>query len=223
MTDDADINRLSAVPLFSPMDAKALSALDAAGETRAFAKGREIDVYEDDRLIVLLSGAVALSVREADRVAILSTVRGPQSLNLACVMARAGCQIRWRALEDSTVLLLPAVLFREAVSRDPGLAARAYAELAVAHQQLLSGAAEQRLQSTQRRLAGYLLSLVPRRSGRARVQLPYEKHLLASLLGMTPENFSRALGRLSDYGVSVQGPDVDIDRVERLRARLDAM
>lgn len=223
MTDDADTNRLSAVPLFSPMDARALSALGAAGEVRAVAKGREIDVHEDDHLIVLLSGAVALSVRDVERVAILSTVRAPQSLNLACVMAQAGCHIRWRALEDSTVLLLPAGRFRDALACDPGLAGRAYGELAIAHQQLLSGAAEQRLHTTQRRLAGYLLSLVPRRSGRARVQLPYEKHLLASLLGMTPENFSRALGRLSDCGVSVRGADIDIDRVERLRARLDSM
>jgi CRP/FNR family transcriptional activator FtrB len=223
MTQDAALDRLSAVPLFSPMDRKALVALVAASETRLFAKGMELDVQSEDHLMILLAGSVALSVREADRTAIFSTSRTPGALNLACVMARAGCQIRWRALEDATVLVVPTRAFHDALAKDPGLAARAYRELAIAHQRLLSGAAGQRLQSAQRRVVDYLLSLTPTGRGEALVRLPYEKHLLASLLGMTPENFSRTLGRLAEQGVSVLGPDVRIDQIERLRAAPDGV
>jgi CRP/FNR family transcriptional activator FtrB len=222
MIQDADKNRFSAVPLFSPMAPEALLALARAGEARLFAKGQELGI-PSDRLIVLLSGAVALSVRDADRAAILSTVRAPRALNLACVIARAGCKIRWRALEDCAVIVLPGKAFLAAMATDPALATRAYGELAVSHQQVLTGAAEQRLLSAQRRVAGYLLSLAQEPNGRALVRLPYEKHLLASLLGMTPENFSRALGRLSDHGVVVMGTDVRIDQVERLQAAQGAM
>lgn len=43
--------------------------------------------------------------------------------------------------------------------------------------------------------------------------------MLASLLGMTPENLSRSLAALADYGVEVHGPNVTITRpaaLERL-------
>jgi CRP/FNR family transcriptional activator FtrB len=218
-----DIDHLREVALFSPVDPIARRAMAAAGERLVVAKGQVVDVQGQDALIVLLSGAVALSVQDTDRQAILSTFRGPQALNLACVMAQAGCPIRWRALETTSVLILPGTIFRSALADDPSLAARAFGELAKAYQQILSGAAGQRLQTAQRRVADYLLSLVSTRRGKARVQLPYEKHLLASLLGMTPENFSRALARLHDYGVSVRGADIDITKVERLRAAVVAM
>ncbi len=55
--------------------------------------------------------------------------------------------------------------------------------------------------------------------GGATVTLPHEKRLLASLLGMTPENLSRAFASLADYGVTVNGPAVTIGRpvvLERL-------
>ncbi|MDI1363417.1 MAG: helix-turn-helix domain-containing protein [bacterium] len=223
MNHAPDNDHLRQVALFSPMCPAVRRAMAAAGEVLAVAKGHVVDVRGQDALIVLLSGAVALSVQETDRQAILSTVRRPQALNLACVMARAGCPIRWRALEATSVLILPGAIFRSALADDASLAARAFGELAEAYQQLLSGAAGQRLQTAQRRVADYLLSLVSARRGKAMVQLPYEKHLLASLLGMTPENFSRALGRLSEHGVSVRGADIDITKVERLRAALIGM
>ena len=36
--------------------------------------------------------------------------------------------------------------------------------------------------------------------------------MLASLLGMTPENLSRSLSVLADYGVETHGPEVTITR-----------
>ncbi len=40
--------------------------------------------------------------------------------------------------------------------------------------------------------------------------LPYSKATIASKLGMEPESFSRALGKLKDIGVTVQGNNVSI-------------
>jgi CRP/FNR family transcriptional activator FtrB len=49
------------------------------------------------------------------------------------------------------------------------------------------------------------------------VRLPHSKHLLASLLGMTPENLSRTLVALAAHGVTVQGATVRIADRQRLR------
>lgn len=220
MTQDADKIRLSMAPLFSPMDPATLLDLERASHTRRFDRGEALEFEGQDFLIVLLSGVVALGVREADRGAMLLAFRAPSTLNLACVMARSACEIRWRALQGGAAIILPGQVFRDALARDPALAVRAFGELAIAHQQLLTAAASQRLRSAQTRVGDYLLSLTPEPEGAVVVRLPYGKHLLASLLGMTPENFSRAMGRLCVHGVTMRGGDVRIDRVERLRTAL---
>ncbi|MDG2521825.1 helix-turn-helix domain-containing protein [Caulobacter segnis] len=213
---------LRAVPMFAPLDAEVLAALEAAGETRTFGKNHLVDIHCEDDLIVLLSGAVALSVAEAGRQAVLSTISGASALNLACAMTKARCEVRWRTLGPCAVFILPGHLFREALAADAGFAARAYEALAVAYHQLLSTAADQRLRSAQGRVVSYLLSLIPASSGGARVRLPYEKGLVASLLGMTPENLSRALGRLTSHGVSIRGASVIVEEVARLQTLQDA-
>ena len=47
-------------------------------------------------------------------------------------------------------------------------------------------------------------------SDQARVTLPFEKTLIAALLGIKPESLSRALGRLKSAGVEVNGAEVSI-------------
>jgi CRP/FNR family transcriptional activator FtrB len=53
---------------------------------------------------------------------------------------------------------------------------------------------------------------------RAVIRLPHEKRVLASLLGMTPENLSRAFSTLQRYGVGVHGAQVTLASAPALRA-----
>lgn len=48
--------------------------------------------------------------------------------------------------------------------------------------------------------------------------LPYSKRLIASRLGMEPETFSRAISRLREYGITINGNQVifnDVQKVEQ--------
>ena len=55
------------------------------------------------------------------------------------------------------------------------------------------------------------------RAGGANVlDLQIGKRHLASMLGMTPENLSRAFGALQAHGVTVEGRQITIDDAERL-------
>ena len=77
----------------------------------------------------------------------------------------------------------------------------------------------QKLRGGAERLANYLITQKVRQGGGETFTLPHEKRLLASLLGMTPENLSRAFATLTGYGVVVNGPEVTIARpvvLERL-------
>ena len=48
------------------------------------------------------------------------------------------------------------------------------------------------------------------------ITLPHEKRVLAALLGMSPENLSRAFAKLSAQGVAVDGALVRFSKVQAL-------
>ena len=60
------------------------------------------------------------------------------------------------------------------------------------------------------RLANYLLRKYTAVGGPAAFELAIEKRHLASYLGMTPENLSRAIKSLQAYGVAIEGSAVRI-------------
>ncbi len=64
--------------------------------------------------------------------------------------------------------------------------------------------------SAPQRLADFLIRLSSVREGPAEIELPYEKSLIASRLGMKPESLSRALAKLRPLGVSVDRERVSI-------------
>ena len=67
-------------------------------------------------------------------------------------------------------------------------------------------------------LAGYILTLSDREDNARVIRIPYEKQTLASMLGIKPETLSRSFRRLSEHGVVVNGPVVEV----RDRAALEA-
>jgi CRP/FNR family transcriptional activator FtrB len=86
-------------------------------------------------------------------------------------------------------------------------------ELAMAFRDTVRALTDMKLRQSAERLGNHLL-IESARVGRDSFQLRSEKRLLASLLGMTPENLSRAFGALAHRGVIVEGATVRIaDRV----------
>lgn len=67
------------------------------------------------------------------------------------------------------------------------------------------------------RVAEFLLSLTKKKTGSARIILPFDKVLIAARLGMQPESLSRAFMRLRASGVEVKGHEVWISDVNALR------
>ncbi len=67
-----------------------------------------------------------------------------------------------------------------------------------------------------KRLANRLLRYHEEQGANGALQLPYEKRTLASALGMTPENLSRAFATLRPYGVEVDGAKVTLTDIPSL-------
>lgn len=209
---------LEGLLLFAGMNSADRTALLRTAAVSRFEKGETIPGEKaHDALMVLCSGAAALGIDNDGRRAVLAVVCAPRVLNLASIVAGARPVALWRATQRSTVLSLPRAPFLQLLARDPRLAGNAASALALDYQDTVAAAAGQRLRCAQERLADYLLSLPPGRIDGVALRLPHSKHLLASLLGMTPENLSRTMAGLARFGVTVRGAEVHIADRERLR------
>lgn len=77
--------------------------------------------------------------------------------------------------------------------------------------------ANDRLYTAPQRVANYLADRCPVDGGPASIRLPFQKSLLAGMLGLAPEALSRAFSSLRKVGVTVRGRIIQISDVAALR------
>jgi CRP/FNR family transcriptional activator FtrB len=85
-------------------------------------------------------------------------------------------------------------------------------ELARAYRTAVKDLKNQKLRAGAERLANWVIRRDAEQGGRGSVTLDIEKRTLASRLGMTPENLSRAFATLQAHGVKVSGARIAITR-----------
>ena len=75
------------------------------------------------------------------------------------------------------------------------------------------------LQNASQRIGCFLLRLANQNEkGAVTINLPYDKTLVASRLGMQPETFSRALSKLRDKtGLNIKGATIQVESLETLK------
>jgi CRP/FNR family transcriptional activator FtrB len=204
----------ASAPLFEMSRPETLRRLGAAARPRAAAAGDVLlrEGEPTERLYILIHGQVELYGGWHERETVLTILRPMACFILANVLLDAPALMSARALDASELLVLPAAPVRKAMAEDPGFAAGVARELASGQRDTLRALKQQKLCNGVERLADHLMRLRAGESNNANaVMLRHEKRVLASLLGMTPENLSRAFAVLRDYGVSVQGALVRLD------------
>jgi CRP/FNR family transcriptional regulator, transcriptional activator FtrB len=123
-----------------------------------------------------------------------------------------------RTLERSRIVLVPSSDLRAIFRRDPEFAVSVIQELAGCYRSVVRHAKGLKLRTSRERIAAYLLRQSTLAGHVASYILPVEKRLLASYLGMTPENLSRALKSLEPDGVKIDGMRVIITDRAKLKA-----
>jgi CRP-like cAMP-binding protein len=122
------------------------------------------------------------------------------------------------AASPARILKIDAANLRRAVLAQPQLAFDMLAAASLRLRQLVDEIEQLKAQSAPQRIADFFIKQTDATSGPARIALPYEKALIASRLGMKPESFSRALSKLSEFGVVVERDSVLINDVAKLTA-----
>jgi CRP/FNR family transcriptional regulator, transcriptional activator FtrB len=115
-----------------------------------------------------------------------------------------------RTLERSELLLVPLKVIHELIDTDPSFARAIMYELAAELRELIKHFKNQRLRTTVERLAEWMLRSDQDAGGTGHFVIPYGKRVLASHLGMAPENLSRNLASLAPLGVAVRGRHVSL-------------
>lgn len=209
--EDARIVR--ALPLFAGMHEANFGALVTAGYLQRFPQGVVL-AHEGERpnfLHVLVEGSIEFFSASQGRETTLSFLGPPGAFILAAVALDQLYLKSARTTENSLVVLIPAEAVRAVFNKDLAFARAIVAELAARYRGLVKDLKNQRLRSGLERLANWMLAYNEKIGRPGSFRLPVEKRALASLLGMRPENLSRAFAELSELGVKVEGANVRIE------------
>ena len=163
-----------------------------------------------DFLHILISGSVDLFSAWNGRETSMATVRPVSTFILAATIRGQPYLMSARTLEKSRIALIPSDEIRVVFDADNGFARAMVTELAQRYRSVIKAQKDLKLRTSLERLANYLLRQQKDAGGGAVFWLDFEKRRLASVLGMTPENLSRAFKGLQPYGVTVNGTRITI-------------
>ena len=170
-----------------------------------------------DFLHVIIDGQVEVYSSHRQRETTVSVLGPGQSFIVAAVVLDRVYLKSARALSPSHILMIPADIVKQHFEKDVHFARSLGIELAVAYRGLVKELKNQKLRSGLERLANWLLVKNIETGAMGRFDLPFDKKILASRLGMAPEVLSRSFAALAAYGVSVSGPSIQLRDIEALR------
>lgn len=207
-----DLTETRNLPLFRTMLTASFDALMHSAVAERFPVGQELirQGARADFLHVVVEGSVELYADWQGRSTTMAVVQPVGTFILAACVRDLPYLMSARTLEPSRLLLVPATDLRAIFRRDPEFAVSIVGELAGAFRTMARHAKNLKLRTSRERVAGYLLKQSLLAGGADRFVLQIEKRLVASYLGMTRENLSRALKSLEENGVSLRGHEVTI-------------
>lgn len=214
----ADLLRIRALPLFAAVNDRTFHRLMHGAFLQRFPRGSQLTTQgrPDNFLFLLMEGAVELEGSSSDRESTLALLWPGATLGLASIVLDGPSLMTARTTKGSLILMVPGEAFRQGLAEDAGLGRAVAEELAGCFSGAVRSLKNCKLRTTRERLISYLLAQRERQGGGEVVKLPCRKRVLASLLGMTPENLSRAFASLGPYGVEIDGSAVTLRQPDDL-------
>jgi CRP/FNR family transcriptional activator FtrB len=170
-------------------------------------------------LYILLAGQVGLTSTGADSdTAVVEILHPVDQFQLATALTATPSLVSAHTLDAARLFRIPAVFLRELSQVEPSLALAMLSSLSRHYRMLLRQIKDLKLRSAAQRLGCFILRLGGEQDFPRRIQLPFDKRLLAARLGTSPENLSRAFATLRQYGVTTRGNHVAINDPLRLAA-----
>lgn len=119
---------------------------------------------------------------------------------------------------EAELASIPAAIVRSIVASDAKITSNIMAMMNERMSQAQLMLEHMSTMSASQRLSCFLLRLCHlQEEGAKTLHIPIEKNVLAAYLGMKPETLSRSQLQLKPLGVSVNGAEVHIEKIDRLR------
>ena len=217
---ESDYPNIRDLHLFSGMADENFTSLMRGAYVQNFPPQIELitEGEPSDFMHIVLSGAVDLFSSWNGRETSMATIRPISTFILAATIRDAPYLMSARTLEKTRIAMIPSQDVRAVFDVDNTFARAIVAELAQSFRSVVKAQKDLKLRSSLERLANYILRLQKRAGGAAEFELEFEKRRVASVLGMTPENLSRAFKGLQPYGVTVDGARITIsDQADLIR------
>jgi len=215
-----DIQEIRSLALFSKMADINFETLIRGAYIQNFPPQIELITEDEpcDFLHIVVEGSVELFSRWNGRETAMATVRPISTFILAAAIKDSPYLMSARTNEKSRIILLPSKDVRAVFDIDNTFARSVVNELAQCYRSVVKTTKNLKLRTSIERLANYFLRQYTFAGNAVEFELKMEKRLLASYLGMTPENLSRAIKALQPYGVHVNGSRVTISNLADLIA-----
>lgn len=217
------VSSLRCCQLFTGLSSDDLAAI--AGFTQLLRLAKDDYLFHEGEpsrgFYVVQSGAINVHrVSAAGKEQVIYVFRAGESFAEAALASATGYPANARAVEPSSVLLIPKAPILELIGRRPDLALRMLGSMS-AHLRVLVGALDDlTLKDVETRLLNWLV-----KHGRGAqdgvIQLPGTKRVLAAELGTSSETLSRTLARLRDQElITVAAKAIHVHAPDRLQAML---
>lgn len=215
----SDLPQVRSLELFESMSDSNFEKLMQAAYLQTFPAQLELITEGDpaDFLYIVIEGCVELFARTNGRESTMGMVRPVGTFILAAVLKDAVYLMSARTCQRCKLLMVPSENIRDAFENDEEFARSIVIELASCYRTVVKEHKDLKLRTAVERLANRLLRYNGDQGDSGTLELPHDKRTLASLLGMTPENLSRAFNTLKPYGVIVQGNRISLEDIASLK------
>lgn len=214
-----DIPLVRELDLFREMEEANFEELMQAAFLQRFPPQVQLITEGDpaDFLYIMVEGSVELFASNNGRETSIEIMRPVATFILAAVLRDVAFLMSGRTVESSQILMVPAENVRTVFARDHVFARAVVRELSARYRGVVKSLKNHKLRNAVERLANCLLRADTEQGGTGTVTLQVDKRTLAALLGMTPENLSRAFATLKPYGVEVNGREIHLTKRDDLR------
>lgn len=204
---------IRALPLFKDMSEENFGALMNAAFLQKFPVRMNLITEGElpDFLHIVVEGSVELYTNHDGHETTLDIIGPVTTFILAAVIRDAPYLKSARTLAPTQILMVPAQTVRDVFDRDAAFARAIVNELAQRYRCIVKALKNEKLRTSAQRLANWILSTDVQQGRRRQVELKYDKRIIASNLGMSPENLSRNLTLLADHGIRSSARDIVIE------------
>jgi CRP-like cAMP-binding protein len=160
---------------------------------------------EGDKAInfyIILKGQIKIFKNDPEgHELILRIVKKWQNLSVTTLLIDPIFLTNAQIIEDSELLLIPVNILKQHLKTTPIFASNIIINMANQYKELIYHLEELTLKNAKERVCWFLLNLfLEDGKQNNKIELPYDKHLIASYLKITPETLSRTLTALKEKG-----------------------